>query len=345
MPQWDFRRSITSMRLLTQLALDLGMTHDEALAGTGLALEQLSDATMVVSAQQELRLIRNLVASHGDLSGLGILAGQRYHFTAFGALGFAIVSSRSIRSALDVALQYFHLTFAFTRFEVADTDDMTCVVLDDTEVPNDVAAFIVERDMSALITVARDLYDLEPMLSVVSFSSPAPADLVAYKNFFRLVPHFGTESNQVSFDREKMNRHLPQANELACASAVEQCRQLLSVSKVRHGLSATVRDKLVACPVEMPSMETIAGDLCMTVRTLRRQLLAEGASFTELRDEVRMTLAEEFLFGPKLSVQQVAERLGYAETTSFINAFKRWHGATPYAFKQKRRPVIQAGIL
>ena len=27
----------------------------------------------------------------------------------------------------------------------------------------------------------------------------------------------------------------------------------------------------------------------------------------------------------------VAERLGYAEPASFVNAFKRWHGTTPHA--------------
>ena len=82
-----------------------------------------------------------------------------------------------------------------------------------------------------------------------------------------------------------------------------------------------------------PDMGEVASDLYMTTRTLRRRLLDEGTSFAELRDEVRQTLAEELLSGPGLSVEQIAERLGYAEATSFVNAFKRWRGRTPHNYR------------
>ena len=39
---------------------------------------------------------------------------------------------------------------------------------------------------------------------------------------------------------------------------------------------------------------------------------------------VRLALADEYLAGPRLSIDQIANRLGYAESTSFINAFRRW---------------------
>src|SRR3546814_4667043 len=78
-------------------------------------------------------------------------------------------------------------------------------------------------------------------------------------------------------------------------------------------------------------------ELLMTARTLRRRLLDEGTTYAELRDEVRQTLAEEFLSGPRMSIEQIAARLGYAEATSFINAFRRWSGDTPHAFRLARR--------
>ena len=81
----------------------------------------------------------------------------------------------------------------------------------------------------------------------------------------------------------------------------------------------------------MPNMEHVAQALNTIPRTLRRRLKQENTSFAELRDEVRQTLAEEYLSGPRLSVEQVAERLGYSGPTSFINAYKRWYGKTPSA--------------
>jgi AraC-like DNA-binding protein len=42
---------------------------------------------------------------------------------------------------------------------------------------------------------------------------------------------------------------------------------------------------------------------------------------------VRATLAIELLSQVGLTVEQVARRLGYAETAAFDNAFSRWYGA------------------
>lgn len=334
MPQWDFGRNVTSLRLMAELAADHGMTVRDSLAGTGLRQAQLSDPELIVSGQQELRMIRNLVTRLGDLPALGLEAGRRYHFTAFGALGFAIVSSRSARSALDVALQYFHLTFAFTRFVVTDSAVETNVIVDDTEVPQEVARFVVERDITALITVARDLFSMEPMIRSLAFRGARPRQIAAYEKMFGVKPAFGADANRVVLDRRTMERPLAQANELAQRAALDQCRRLLEARKTRNGLASSVRDRLITASAQMPTMDAVAAALCMTPRTLRRRLLDEATTFAELRDEVRLTLADEFLTGPRLSIEQIAERLGYAETTSFINAFKRWHGSTPHAFRQ-----------
>jgi AraC-like DNA-binding protein len=45
-------------------------------------------------------------------------------------------------------------------------------------------------------------------------------------------------------------------------------------------------------------------------------------------------MAEAFLSTAGVSVEATAERLGFAETASFITAFKRWKGVTPGAWRQ-----------
>ena len=69
---------------------------------------------------------------------------------------------------------------------------------------------------------------------------------------------------------------------------------------------------------------------------LRRRLEEEGTSFRALLDEVRETHAEELLTRGAVPVEDVAFRLGYAEASSFIHAFKRWKGVTPTAFLRRR---------
>ena len=47
-------------------------------------------------------------------------------------------------------------------------------------------------------------------------------------------------------------------------------------------------------------------------------------------------LPEEML-AYQMTVDQVAERLGYAETSSFAHAFKRWKGISPGAYRRQPR--------
>jgi AraC-like DNA-binding protein len=325
------------MRLMAELGVAHGLAIDAVLAGTDVDAQQLGDPDHLVSGEQELRLIRNLVNDLGDPPGLGIEAGQRYHFTAFGVLGFAIISSPTPRAALDVALQYFDLTFAFTRFNVEDHGAQTRVIVDDDGVPSDVRAFLVARDFSCFVTVMRDLFSFEPALEALQFAFPAPADTGDYERFFRVRPQFSMPPTMAVLDRAQFEQRMPLANELALHAAREQCRQLLDARRARSGLASKVRELLAARAAEMPDMDATARELCMTARTLRRRLFDEHTTYAELRDEVRQALAEEFLNGPRMSIEQIAARLGYAEATSFINAFRRWSGQTPHAFRLASR--------
>jgi AraC-like DNA-binding protein len=83
----------------------------------------------------------------------------------------------------------------------------------------------------------------------------------------------------------------------------------------------------------MPNMELVAEHLCISSRTLRRQLKAEGVSYRELLDEVRMTLAEALLKIGGLSLEEIGIRLGYSEVSNFLHAFKRCKQQTPSQFR------------
>jgi len=338
MPTWEFERSVHSVRLMTEFAVEQGVTRAQILADTELTETQLLDPSMVVSGQQELQVMRNLVQHLGHRPALGIEVGARYHFTTFGVLGMAIVSSASVRAALNVALQYFHLTFAFTRFLVSDTETDTIITIDDADVPEDVRRFVVERDAAALITVKRDFVPtsmLERLVMTFAIDEAWPA----YTAFFGVVPEPLGASSFAVMDRLQMEQPLQFANELALNAAATQCKQLLDERQATHRLTQLVRERLMIAKGQMPTMATVAAELYMTARTLRRHLADEGCTFIGVREEVRQQLADQYLAMPDVSVEQVADWLGYVEPTSFINAYKRWHGTTPHANRLARLGV------
>ena len=334
---WDYARSITSIRMMAELGVSHGMTMQACLAGTGVKERELHDPTALITAEQELQLIRNLVAQLKSVPALGIEAGLRYHFTAFGMLGFAMASSPNVRGALELALRYFDLTFAFTTFRTSETADETIVTIDDDGLPEDVRRFIVERDCAALVCVQRDLAPHNPSATAVYFAFTAPTDINRYQSMLGIRPVFGAKVSHVKLKNDLLLTPLPQANETARRAAEEQC--LIQLERLRSGLglASRIRDRLIRESQQMPDISRVAQDLCMTPRTLRRRLDMEGTSFTKIRDAVRLTLAEELLSTTRLSIEQIAIHLSYSEPTCFINAFKRWKGITPLAFRKSAR--------
>ena len=83
-------------------------------------------------------------------------------------------------------------------------------------------------------------------------------------------------------------------------------------------------------------MEQLAATLHISSRTLRRRLDEEGCHFRLLLDEVRQTLAEELLATGGLTLEEIAERLGYGEVSNFIHAFKRWKGLAPRRYQREQ---------
>lgn len=90
-----------------------------------------------------------------------------------------------------------------------------------------------------------------------------------------------------------------------------------------------VRDILSNSEQHYLSIENVAEYLHMSDRTLKRQLAAEGTSFSTLVDEVRYRHATSLLSRTDYSLEQIADELGYSDVANFSRAFKRWSGRSP----------------
>lgn len=82
-------------------------------------------------------------------------------------------------------------------------------------------------------------------------------------------------------------------------------------------------------PAGWPDAERLALGLCMSASTLRRRLAEEGQTYQGLKDSVRRELAITWLAEADLGLAQVAERLGFADSSSFYKAFRKWFGCNP----------------
>jgi AraC-like DNA-binding protein len=78
----------------------------------------------------------------------------------------------------------------------------------------------------------------------------------------------------------------------------------------------------------------------MSTRTLRNRLRRESTSYREIVEAIRQALAEDLLSTTEMAVDEIAQRLGYSDTSTFVAAFKRWKGVPPRSYRSSRGDLL-----
>ena len=119
-------------------------------------------------------------------------------------------------------------------------------------------------------------------------------------------------------------------------SALAQCAAAARGRRTaaRRGIEATVRAALRGAfasagdAPKPPTLEAMAGRLGLSSRTLSRRLFEAGVSYRALVGALRRELARDLL-AEGLRVGEVSQALGYANTSAFDRAYRRWYDAAP----------------
>ncbi|MFJ4387239.1 AraC family transcriptional regulator [Pseudomonas sp. NPDC089408] len=101
-------------------------------------------------------------------------------------------------------------------------------------------------------------------------------------------------------------------------------------------LGLRIRSDLLGLdPGRWPDTDSLARRLCLSPSTLRRRLAEEGQSYQGLKDSVRRELAIAWLGQAQPGMAEIAERLGFADSSSFYKAFRKWFGCNPGQYREQ----------
>jgi AraC-like DNA-binding protein len=267
---------------------------------------------------------------------LGLLLGQQTTLLSLGTLGELMQRSPTVHVALRSLVLHMHLQ---TRggvptlgIEGAHARLGYAVYLRDVPAPRQAYDLALAYEFNIL----RDLCGPDWSASGVTFSYARPKDTRPYQNFYKAPLRFDADCTEIAFKKAWLDRALPGHDvEVHRALQRDQARQLMlapgdCAEQVRRALHTAV-------PSGRGSEPQIAELLSLSVRTMRRQLAAQGTSFRQLLEDARYEISRQLLTGSQLSVSDIAEVLAYANVSAFTRSFRRWTGLPPLAWRGRNR--------
>lgn len=298
-------------------------------ATLGIRVEQLENGLGRVDVDRFLCAAWRAI----DDPAFGLQAGAIVRPERFGISGLAAMTSPTFLEAMRRKGRYNRLIWG-DAFEVVERRDRVDVSVFAEDEVRPYGAAKIDMELAALTAFGRRFTGAAIVPLALRLRQPRPAYAHRYLDVFGIVPSFGQEANVLTFARADAMRPLISANTLVHRGLVDVAEAALArhmppdtVTRVRAELGKTMRG-------EEPTLREIAQRLCIGERTLQRRLASDGTSFSRLLDELRREVAQQRLTGGHANMPELAFLLGFADTTSFYRAFRRWTGTTPELFKR-----------
>jgi len=266
---------------------------------------------------------------------LGWLVGSSCNYLSRGILGKVAMNAKTLGMGLHWLCRFYPLIQDATLMKL-DVNDNTARLVYKVLDPK-----IWPREQDALYTLS----------IFANFLKSASADLFSQAKICIEAPKtesnselhrhlhapviYSSSVNEIIFPAKYLAKSLNQENNISSSEIAElskrysqKNRKMLFIDRARY----VIYNALLETDV---SQRFVADELCLSTRTLRRKLMAEGQSYQNLLDDCRMDLAsKELTLAKNVSLAQMALKLGYSEHSTFSRAFLRWFGVSPRTYRK-----------
>ncbi len=267
---------------------------------------------------------------------LGLHLGAAITPAHLGPLGYVLLASSTVPAALERYMRYQRLVHDVSpvRHYLAGE----ALVLEWSDDSRAIGLLANQCGLAALVQFARHITGTAATPLSVHFVEPAPADCTAYADFFGCPVHFGQPATCIRFPATLLGLPLRQSDAALAAMLERQVDAMLAALPQKDHLLNDARRLITRHLLQAdPSLDSIAAELNLSGRTLRRRLGSIGWHYRALLDDTRRRIAEDYLRDPRLTLPEVALLLGYSEQSAFNRAFRRWTGISPLNWRKAGR--------
>ncbi|WP_136805672.1 AraC family transcriptional regulator [Desulfosediminicola flagellatus] len=262
----------------------------------------------------------------------GLTTAVHWHPSNFGALGYGLLTSTSLRMTLRRLIR-FHRVISDARFgELLEDGDRLVFRFCHVDEP----VYCQPREDGAiawLLSVLRVNYHRDFAPVEVNLIHKEPSCSGKYYEFFRCPVNFAADHCSIVLPIALVDEPLPGGNEQFSGIHDRLSSQYLVSLDDNEIISKTKKAIVELLPSAEANLQSVASLLKLGPRSLQRQLQAEGITFLGLLDETRKQIAREYLRDDSMDLAEIAFLLGFAEQSTFSRSFKRWMGTSPGKYR------------
>jgi len=265
---------------------------------------------------------------------------KHFHPGMFNVLGYTIISSNTLKDALERLAQYKRVVSNTCNLYTHETDAELIFQMEIFTYPETnrmvIGLHSLLTFLGTVISFLRSLMDDDFNANKICISYPKPDFNIGFlSDFFQCDIEFSAPFSGITLDRVKANKPLLGANPIITQTHEKLLNEFLCrihkddiIQQVRNNIYDVIL-------LGTPSQSDIAKKLGMSLRNLQRKLNNQGSCFKDILDDTRKKLALDYIAQPHLSLGEVSYLVGFSNLSSFNRAFKRWTQHTPGEYRQQ----------
>ncbi len=201
---------------------------------------------------------------------------------------------------------------------------------------------IVEFQFAMVVKALREAAGLKFSPSAVLCSHARESDLREFDRFYNCRVEFGAPVDALDFTDDALDLALATSDRYLLDTLRPFCEHAAKARPTAaDSLRASVENEIYRLlPHGRANVQTLGKTIGVSPRTLARRLAEEGTNFAKLVDDLRRTLALQYVGESNFTMGQIAWLLGYERSESFTHAFRRWTGRPPS--RARRQAVNQS---
>lgn len=263
-----------------------------------------------------------------DDPAVGLESAKYLHPSHLGALGHVWLASPTLRDAIERGQRFSRMYDEEVKILISEEPDILKVAYH-IDASGPIVDLVMDSNLACLLKLCRLNFGETLRPAFVRMRRSPPPDTGPWNDVFGVNVQFGQNENCLALRSQDATKQLIGSNPMLVAMHEDVIkRQIAELDRtdIFNRTLATIMEQLPSGDV---SEITVASAMNMTTRTLHRKLAEKGLSFRSLLTRARKELVKRYLDEPAYSITEISFLLGYADTSAFSRAFRRWYGTSP----------------